>query len=322
MMKIDLLKDAWARFMEARSFVLACHQRPDGDTLGSALGLAHVLRLAGKDVVVISEDGIPDNYTFLPESDTVVTSTDRRDFDIGVLIDSEGTKRIGSAADAVTSSKVHACVDHHLPSGGFGEIRVVDYHRSSTAEVVYELLEANDVIFDAVAATHLLTGIISDTGGFKFSNTKPRTFEIASKLQAHGADPAMIAREVYESRPIRSMKLLGRALGSLQIDESGRVVWATISKHDLDELGATDADTDSIVNHVTTVKGPKVAILFRESKPGSIRISLRSRDGVDVDRVARAFGGGGHKAAAGCHVEGSLDHAVDVVVNEVLKWME
>jgi len=314
------LRDAWARLTQHRSFVLACHQRPDGDALGSALAIARVLRGLGKDVVVVSEDGVPDDCKFIPESDTIVTSTDRRDFEVGMLVDCEGTKRVGSAKDAVTSAGATACIDHHVPNGEFGEIRVVNTEASSTAELVAELLDENGIGIDRDMATQLMAGLVSDTGAFRFANAAPRTFRIAARLIEAGAKPSEIAREVYETRSLRSMLVLGRALASLRIDDTGRVAWAQITRKDLDELGATDADTESVVNLVRWVKGPKVAILFRESKPDSIRISLRSGDGVNMDRIARVFGGGGHEAAAGCTIEGSLDEARTMVIEEVLKW--
>lgn len=321
--RTDLLKESWRKLLAHYSFVLACHQRPDGDTLGSALGLAHVLRLHGKDVVVVSEDGVPENYRFIPESETVERYTDRRDFDIGMLVDSEGVKRIGSAADAVMSARVQACVDHHVQSSGFGEIRVIDEDASSTAEVLFELLEVNGVHIDVTAATQLLTGLIADTGAFRFANTAPRTFHIAARLTDIGAKPSVIAREVFDNRPMKAMKLLGRALNSLEVDPGGSVVWARITANDLDELGAKDEDTDGIVNNVTKVRGPKVALLFREIGNDLVRVSLRSHGGVvDVNKIANVFEGGGHVAAAGCTVHSPLDEAIRRVVDEVLKWTE
>lgn len=321
--RTELLKEAWRQLLAHSSFILACHQRPDGDTLGSALALAHVLRLHAKDVVVIAEDGVPENYQFIPESETVDRFTDRRDFDVGMLVDSEGVKRVGSAADAVTSAKLNACVDHHIQISDFGEIRVIDEDASSTAEVIFELLEVNGVHIDVAAATQLLTGLIADTGAFRFANTGPRTFHIAAHLTDIGAKPSVIAREVFDNRPMRALKLLGRALSSLETDPSGVVVWAKITARDLEELGATDEDTDGIVNNVTKVRGPKVALLFREIGHNAIRVSLRSQGGmVDVNQIANKFEGGGHVAAAGCTVHAPLDEAVKRVVEEVLKWTE
>lgn len=321
MNRAESLNDAWNRLLSGESYVIACHQRPDGDTLGSALAIAHALRREGKEVVVLSQDGVPENYEFIPESDTVAVSTESGQFDVGLLVDCEGLSRAGSAAAAVESARLHACIDHHVPEDGFGEVRVVDEHASSTAEVVVELLDANDVQIDQTMASQLLTGLIADTGAFRFANTSPQTFHIAARLTDLGAKPSVIAREVYDNHPVRALQLLGRALCSLETDTDGSVVWASITRSDLEELGANDADTDGIVNQVARVKGPKVAILFREIEPESIRVSLRSRDGVDVNEIARAFGGGGHVGAAGCTVGAPLAQAREQVIGEVLKWM-
>lgn len=322
MMKTNLLKEAWARMIMCNSFALACHQRPDGDTLGSALALAHILRLQGKDVIVLSEDGVPENYEFIPESETILTNTDRREFDCGIIVDSEAIKRVGRVAEVITSSWLTVCVDHHITEEAFGEIRIVNEKASSTAEVVVDLLDSNDISLDTVSATQLLTGIVADTGAFRFSNTTSRTLRIAARLVDAGGSPADITREIYYNQPIRAAKLLGRALDSMEMDDSGRVVWAMITQKDLSELGATDADTDSIVNQVGAVKGPKVALLLRETEPNSIRISLRSKGDVDVNQIARVFGGGGHIAASGCTINAPIDEARERIVAEVLKWME
>ena len=281
----------WQSLIQADSVVIGCHQRPDGDTLGSSLGLAHVLRQLGKDVTVISVDGVPENYRFIPESETILASTYRRDFDLGILVDSESEKRVGSAIEPISLAKQTACIDHHIPDGEFGNIRIVDHSSASTAELVVELLEANDVEIDTTAASQFLTGLIADTGAFRFANTSPRTFEIASRLTRLGADPSSIAKQVFDCRPLHAIKLLGRALSSICTDSTETISWASITRDDLDELGAGDADTDSIVNYIGMVRGVQVYILFREIERGSIRVSLRSRNGVDVNVVARAFDG-------------------------------
>lgn len=321
-MNKEILNKAWQEMLQGQTYAIACHLRPDGDVLGSALALAHVLKSNGKDVTVIAEDGVPDNYAFIPGSESVVTHIDK-DFDYGILVDSEATKRVGEAAARVlNSAKKKACIDHHVPNGEWGDVRVVDASASATAVVLYEMFSANDIPIDRDCATQLMAALVADTGGFRFGNTNARAFEIAAHLTELGAEPSTIYRMIFDSKPVRAVKLLGRALGSLQCDDKGRVVWAEITRKDLDELRATDADTDSIVHHVGAVKSAQVAILFRETKPDSVRISLRSRGGYDVDRVARVFGGGGHKAAAGCTVHAPLKEAEKKVVDEVLKWME
>ncbi len=316
------LREAWQGLLDGQSYIIACHMRPDGDALGSALALAHTLRQFGKDVVVVCEDVVPENYAFIPESDSIVTATQRRDFDFGVLVDSEAPKRVGSAAEAVTRAAKTACIDHHVPNGAFGDVRAVDTGAGATAIVIYEMLKANEVELDVTLATQLMAALIADTGGFRFGNTDARSFEVAAELAKLGAEPSSIYRAIFDSKPITAGKLLGRALNSMKMDESGRVIWAEITQADLAELQATDADTDSIVNHIGAIKGPQVAILFRETKPGVVRTSLRSRGGYDVDRVARVFDGGGHKAASGCTVKAPLAEAEKMVIDEVLKWME
>ncbi|MCL5104398.1 MAG: bifunctional oligoribonuclease/PAP phosphatase NrnA [Armatimonadetes bacterium] len=316
------LKEVWNRLMAADSFAIACHQRPDGDALGSLLALGHALRAAGKDVTLISSDGVPENYTFIPDSETIVTTTDRRDFDLGIIIDCPAPNRTGPPAEIVESARVKAVIDHHIPEGDFGDIRIIDTNASATAQIILQLLDAGGAKIDNTTANQLLTGLIADTGGFRFANANARAFEDAARLAKLGAEPSHIYREVYDNRPLRAIKLLGKALESIKTDEHGFVAWATVTRKDMDEFHATDADTDSIVNHVVAVKGPRVVLLFREVKPDSIRVSLRSRDGVDVNKIGRVFGGGGHAAAAGCTLNTTLQEAQEAVIAEVLKWTE
>lgn len=320
-MRRNELRRAWREITSGRSFVLACHERPDGDCLGAALALARELRSIGKNAVVLSPDGVPEHYRFLPGSDAVARSVDDVDFDVAVLVDSELTKRVGEAGKVLERASLQVRIDHHPSPDGFGMTRILDSKASSTCELVAETFEANDIFIDADAATLLLTGIVFDTGGFRFANTSPRTLEIASHLAARGAQPSAIAREVFESRSLRALKLLGIALESMQIEDGGRIVCAQLAHEDFRSLGATDGDTEGAVNLVASVKGPIVALLFREVEPGTVRVSLRSRDGFDVNRVARAFDGGGHAAAAGCTVKGTLEAARAQVLTEVRKWM-
>lgn len=316
------LQVGWKRLIEGESYVLACHVRPDGDCLGAMLALARELRRLGKDVTALSIDGVPENYAFLPGADTVVSRTERRGFDVGILIDSDTPKRVGDSADAVASARTHARIDHHLSSEAFGDICIVDTQISSTCELITQLFEANEIAIDQPTATLLLAGIIFDTGGFRYPNASAGTFEIASELARLGAKSSEIAREVLENRPARALKLLGRALNSLTMEPDASIAYGVITPEDYEELGVTDADTEGIVNSLSAVKGPKVVILFRETEPGTVRVSLRSRDGVDVNQVAKAFDGGGHAAAAGCTVNGTLEEAKSRVIAEVQRWME
>ena len=315
------LKDAWAELTAYSSYVLACHIKPDGDCLGAALALGRALRSLGKDVTVICQDPVPENYRFLPESDTIVQGSVRRDFDVGVLIDSDQPSRVGNVAEIIASCATTARIDHHLTQEGFGDIKIVQTDISSTSELITELFYANEVSIDSSVACMLLTGIIFDTGAFKYSSASSRTFEIVSQLMTAGARPANIIRSIFESKPLRAAKLLGRALSSMRATEDGVIVWAQITVADFRELGVDDNNTEGIVNTVAAISGPRVVMLLRETEPGTVRVSLRSRDQFDVNKIAVAFGGGGHAVASGCTIQAGLDKARELLIAEVRRWM-
>lgn len=316
------IKRAVEAICAARRIVLACHINPDGDTLGCALALAHALRLLEKDAVVLAADGVPDIYLWMPGAEWVLTGTERRDFDLAIVCDAGALERVGRAVrPVVESAPCLIDIDHHVADGVFGDIQVVDATAAATAELVWQVIRGLAVATEKELATRevaecLMTGIVTDTGSFRFLNVTPRTFLLAARLQRLGALPAPIAENVFENRSFASLKLLGRALDSLQTTPDGRIAWAHVTAQDYTELGATDAETEGIVNHVRAVREAQVGILFREVPGRKVRVSIRARDGADVNKVARVFGGGGHKLAAGCSLDPPLEEAERLVVAE------
>lgn len=304
---------------DAQRVVLAGHVNPDGDTLGSVLALTHLLRALGKDVVALSADGVPDIYRWMPGAEWVQTGTDRRDFDLAIVCDAGALERVGSSVIPVIESATRVIdIDHHVADGPFGDIRLLDSRAAATAELIFELALALDPITKEMADC-MMVGIITDTGSFRFPNTTPRTFQIAARLQRYGAQPSEIFELVYENKSFASLKLLGRALDNLQVSEDGRISWAVVTASDMESVNATDADTEGIVTHVCAVKTAMVGILFREIPGGKVRISLRAREGADVNKIANVFGGGGHKLAAGCSLMPPLDDVVKAVVAETAR---
>lgn len=317
-------------------FVVSAHARPDADTIGSALALARGLRQIGKDVIVLSQDGVPETCLYLPDTTTVLAATSRRGFDVGIVCDADGVDRVGTAREALESAKHIMIVDHHVWEEAKGCpphpveadqaepprcLRIVDTSAAATAEVVYELLLELGVSIDEEIASQLMAAIVGDTGSFRFTNVTPRTFEISARLAEAGASPAVAAREIYENRSMVNARLLGVALTAAQVEDGGRIVHSRITLADLTRLGATDADTDSIVNQLRGIKGTEVGILFREIATDEIRVSLRSKGNVNVQKAAAAFGGGGHPSASGCTLETSLAEAENAVLAEVRAWM-
>jgi phosphoesterase RecJ-like protein len=294
---------------DAKTVVLAAHVNPDGDTLGSVLALGLGLEALGKRVTLLSSDGVPATYAFLPEIGRIGVTTDRRDFDLAIGLDAGELSRTGVNADVLASAPVLMDIDHHVTAGPFGQIRLIDGTAAATGEIVYDLLLALGIELTLPIAQALLCALLTDTGSFRFMNVTPRTMAIAGALIGLGASPNQIAEEVFENKPFAGQKLLGRALESLARTEDGRVVWAHVTQKDFGDFAAEDNVTDGIVNVVRSVRGAEIAVFLREMPDGRLRVSLRARPGQDVASVAARFGGGGHRLAAGCTLDGPLEAA-------------
>lgn len=312
---------AVAAIRDASEILLACHINPDGDTLGSMIALALGLESLGKKATLLSADGVPALYTFLPETGRIETRTERRDFDLAIVLDAGDLTRVGVSAEAVQSAPRLMDIDHHVTAGQFGDIRLLDATAAATGEIVYDLLGALDVPLTLPIAECLLCALLTDTGSFRFMNVTPRTMEIAAAMIRQGASPNTIAENVFENKSFASQKLLGRALDSLQRTPDGRIVWAHVTQADFQAFAATDEATEGIVNAVRAVQGADVALFLREMPSGRLRVSLRSRDPFDVSRIAAAFGGGGHRLASGCTLDGPLAEAEARLVAEVQRQM-
>lgn len=305
-------------------FVIAVHTRPDVDTLGSALALARGLRSLGRDVTVLSDDPIPDSAAWLPDIESVQKTVEGKTFEVGIFCDFDTADRAGEPGKIAAAAYKLLIIDHHRPPDGpetNAVLCVRDTTAAATGELVFEILHGMEIIIDEATAEQLMAAIVGDTGGFRFSNVSAQTLEFASRLIALGASPSRAAKEIYESRSIANTMLLGTALLSLHSELDGRLSWATITREDFKKYGATDADTESIVNQVRAVKGVEMALLFRELEPDKTRVSLRSWGRVDANAIANKFGGGGHVAAAGITIDGPLDEAREAVLAEVRNWM-
>lgn len=312
------LEEAAQAIGDSRTLVLACHVNPDGDALGSLLGLALALIPLGKTVTCLSEDGVPDILRFLPGSEMVRRKTDADTFDLALVLDSGELSRVGDTVQPlVARARRIIDIDHHVTAGAFGDIRVLDSRAASTAEIVYALLQTLNAPITPEIATCLFTGIITDTGSFRFQNVTPNTFRVAALLLEAGAPPAHISENVFDNRTFAATRLLGHALSSLTQTANGQIVWAHITAADFQSTGATDQDTEGVVNFVRGVRGVEVGLLFREMGDGKIRVSLRSRETVNVAEVAAGFGGGGHRMASGCTLELPLLDAEKAVVEAV-----
>jgi len=302
---------------KADSFVIVAHYNPEGDAIGSCIALALGLRKMGKnDICVLNRDGVPEVLRFLPGASMIKEDLPEGEFDLGVILDCNTLKRTGF--DSIRA-RDYIIVDHHLPSSSDQKIKIkaslIDPDAAATGVLIYKTLRALGVKIDRDIATNLYTAILVDTGGFRYSNTNPESLRIASHLIEAGADPWEITKHVYESIPFKSMKLLGLSLSTLE--SRNGIAWIKTTRDMFKKTGTTAEDSEDFVDFPRKVKDVEVAVFFRQDGARSYKISLRSKGRVNVEEIARQFGGGGHAPAAGCNVNGSFNEVKEKVLKAI-----
>ncbi|MEQ9620135.1 MAG: bifunctional oligoribonuclease/PAP phosphatase NrnA [Deltaproteobacteria bacterium] len=314
---------------ESSRILVTSHENPDGDAIGSMIGLGLGLEKMGKEVFLYNRDGVPELLEFLPHSDKVHTGLEKIEdtFDIAFAVDCTGVSRAGEEFEEFVKSGRAGrviIVDHHQTNSSSADLYLLDPDSSSTGIIIFSLLKALSVDIDSSIAKNLYTTIVGDTGSFRYSNTNSETFRVAAELVEYGADPSEISEALFESEPLRKLELIGLVLNTLKVAEDKRIASVVIDKHMFEKTGTRREDTEGIINIPRSIKGVEVAVLFREENGNSDtswKISFRSKGEVDVAKIAESFGGGGHKKAAGCSISGNLSDVRDKVfssINEVL----
>jgi len=303
----------------ARRLAVLSHVDPDGDAVGSALGLAWILRAAGKEVHVALPGGVPRLYGFLPGTDTVVARADELTgrFDVVAVVDATSPSRLADLEAVLPRGDRVVNLDHHGDNARFGDVVRVDPAAGATALLVYELARHAGWDVGPEAAANLYAGILTDTGRFTFANTDLRGMRGATELVALGARPDEIARLVYERRSAASVRLLALALGTLELRDDGRVACVHVTPGMLEDSGASAEDSDGFSNWARSIEGVRVGLFLRDTGEGTVKVSFRSNGGVAVDALAGRFGGGGHPSASGARVPGPLEEAKEIVLRAV-----
>jgi bifunctional oligoribonuclease and PAP phosphatase NrnA len=293
-------------------FVVTSHARPDGDGIGSALACGQILRMMGKEAEVVMHDGVPRIYQNLPFADRVVQADTVPPNDAVILLECDGTRR--TLLDGLDECFL-INIDHHVSGRSFGHINWIDSSVMATAELVFRLARLACVPVDRDMATCLYTGLMTDTGSFMFEGTNEHTFTVARELVLAGANPALCARHIYFGHSTAKLRLLGAALSNLH--REGPLAWIWVTQEQMQRFGAREEDCEGLVNYALSIGDVQVAIFFRELPDGRFRVSLRSKGEVNVSTVAEHFGGGGHKCASGCSIEGPLAVAVSRIVDRL-----
>ncbi len=301
-----------------RQFVVSTHINPEGDALGSALALALLLRQQGKEAQVITRDPVPPSLDFLPYQGIQTTVPELTgSYEVFVTVDCGDLERTALGKNGKVPASLVINIDHHLTNRGFGQINWIDPDAAATGEMIYRLARRWKADLTPEIALCLYTALVTETGSFRYSNTSAELFRIAAELADRGVEPWVVAHRVYERNSRGRLALLGEILRGLEVAPDGRVAWVVLTQEMFRRTGTGPDDTEELVNYPRSVDGVEVAVLFRENPDGNYKISLRSKDRADVAQVAGQFGGGGHRKAAGCTIEGPLDRAKARVLRAV-----
>ncbi len=316
-------QDIAALLTAARKVVVATHIHPDGDAIGSQVGLVRLLRRRGVDAVAVLPDEVPYNFRFLDPAGEIRCNPDGRaaaaiqGADVVAIVDVSKSDRLGRLMDPLLALPARrVCIDHHGDGDFPAHAELIDKAASSTGELIYELARVLDGAgpLPPDVALPLYVAVLTDTGGFRFSNTRARTHLLAAELLAAGVEPPRVHHEVYEKNKPEVLRLLGLALSGLEVEQGGRLAWMNITQADLRESGARPEDVDGFVDLPRTLDGVEMVILFMELASGRLKVSLRSRAAANVQRLAAGFGGGGHGHAAGILMDGPWAPAREAVL--------
>jgi len=301
----------------ADRILIISHIRPDGDAVGSTLGLGLILEEMGKEVSLVLEDGVPKVFNHLTGADRIIREVVGV-FDLVIVVDSSDIERIGSVLDDYGEPDVN--IDHHPTNTQFAKLNLVRDNAVATVEIIFDLVQELSYPINLPIAEALLTGLLTDSLGFRTSNTNPQTLRIAAELMEVGANLPILYRKAMLEKSVEAVKYWGQGLSGIQMED--RLVWASLSLEDrivADYPGRDDAD---LINVLARIKDADISVVFVEQKNGSVKVSWRSRPGFDVSIVATQFGGGGHKPAAGADIKGDLKRVQEEVLEATRKSLK
>ncbi len=314
-----MIKEIIKAIKEGQHFLVVSHVRLDGDALGSELAVYLMLRDLGKNVVVYNQDNTPEQYRFLPGARNIVQNPgDMEQYDTAFVLDCSELERVGDQAEKIGKIKKLINIDHHISNTGFCELKLIDARASSAGELVFHLLQEMGFPLTKEICTNLYAAILTDTGGFRYSNTRQDALFAAGTLVENGADPQWISENIYENDPPAKLKLRARVMETLSLDLVKGVGSLIVTNEMLQETGASVDYTEGFVDIPRSVQGVKISVLFTQLNSKGFKISLRSKGKVNVEKLARKFGGGGHINAAACRIEGDIDS----VKSKILKAIE
>jgi phosphoesterase RecJ-like protein len=327
--KISLTNSTFAEIAQVlrlyETFLVLSHVRPDGDALGSEIAMSLALQKLGKKVKVWNEEGLLEKFSFLPGGELVsFPPNEPEDFDVVLALDTATRQRLGdNCLAAVGSVKIWINIDHHPSNPRYGDLVHIDPIAPATGQILFELLQSQDLPLDEPIAENLFAAISTDTGSFQYPNTTARTFEIAADVLRCGIKVGELSQKLYESYPRRRIELLRVLLDRMRFDAEGKVASFSLPLATADGLGVIPEDNEGLIDHLRAIQGVIIAIFFEELEDGKVRVSMRSKDErADVCAICLSFKGGGHKLAAGARVPGALDDVAEKVIAAAVSSVE
>lgn len=319
---MDPIKKVEEALRRNKSFLITTHVNLEGDALGSCLGLAYLIRKMGKDVVIVLEEEPGVRYSFLSGADKIrryKANMEGIDFDCLALVDCSDLERCGNVYKLNTRNKPVINIDHHISNTNFGDINWVEPEASSASEMVYRLYKNLKVPLDKGIAMLLYTGILTDSGSFRYANTSAYTHYVAADLLKYGLDAHWIYNKLYNI-PYEHMRLLIKVVSGMRRSLSGRIIWFTVARGMLKQKIDFDLG-ENVLSFGRAIKDAEAVVLFKENLgvKNEVRVNLRSQGEIDVNKIAAFFGGGGHKTAAGCTVKGSLEEVKRKVISKIIR---
>ena len=314
------LEDIAALVKEKQRFVIASHYRPDGDALGSALGLAFSLKAIGKDVTVLNRDGAPGSLAFLPGIPMIEVPMEgaRYEADVFIALDTAEKDRLGDTVVPAVEAPITINIDHHISNPGYGDLNYIDPTAPATGQIVFQLIEIGKFPLPKESCDLLYAAISTDTGSFQYRSTTADTYRIGAALIEGGVDVAEISTKLYDSYPLRKVEVMRELLAEMKISSGGRIASWMLTRETRLRLGIKPGDTEGLVDILRGIDSVLVAAHLEEQADGAVKVSLRSKStDEDVCKICQTLGGGGHQLAAGATVPGPPDAAHDRVLDAI-----
>jgi phosphoesterase RecJ-like protein len=308
---------------EKDRFLIASHKDPDGDSVGSQLGLYGILTNAGKTVQIVNQGGLPEKYAFLDSRGLIAFDNSALKFmpDVVFVLECPSLERIGNVQKLIPESAPIINIDHHRDNGNYGDVNLVDIYRSAVGELIFDIVDSGDYEITPEIAEDLYAAVVCDTGNFRFASTTSQGMKIAADLIDRGANPKKIFDHIFSKFTPATLRLLGLTLSSLKVTAGGLVSYMEVSLDSVARARARMEDSEGFVDYCLAVSGVMMGILFKEIVKNEIKISVRSQNGIDAAGFARRFNGGGHINAAGFSLDGGLSEIVNKVLADATEYV-